>query len=83
MTKRTRRKITAAPKAAIALEALREQAAGSGPAQRYEVHLNKIHASFRSLPALSFELFCELSELTSAQNSKQRVQLEVIWLPAR
>ena len=40
MTTRTRRKIDAAPKAKIALEALREQAT----AQRCEVHPNQIYA---------------------------------------
>jgi transposase len=41
MTKRTRRKIDAALKAKIALEALREQASMADPAQRYQVHPNQ------------------------------------------
>ena len=42
--KKTRRKIDAALKAKIALEALREQATVSDLAQRYQVHPNHIYA---------------------------------------
>ena len=44
MTKKTRRRIDAGPKAKIALEALRDQATVVDLAQRYEVHPNQIYA---------------------------------------
>ena len=43
------KKIDAAPKAKIALEALREQATVSNLAQRHRVHPNQVHAWKRQL----------------------------------
>jgi transposase len=49
MTKKTRRKIGAALKAKIALEAVRGQATVADLAHRYEVHPNQIYAGKKQL----------------------------------
>jgi transposase len=49
MTKRTRRKIDAGPRAKIALEALREEAAVANLAQRYGIHPTQVYALKKQL----------------------------------
>ena len=57
MTKRTRRKIDAALKAKIALEALCEQASVADLAQRYQVHPNQIYSWKKQLQEQAAKAF--------------------------
>jgi transposase len=71
MTK-TRRKIDAALKAKIALEAVREQATVADLAQRYQVHPNQVYAWKKQLQAHAARAFdAKVGQEAEAQSARE------------
>ena len=70
--KKTKRKIDAALKAKIALEALREQATIADLAQRYQVHPNQIYAWKRQLQEHAARAFdAKVGQEAEAQTERE------------
>jgi transposase len=75
MMKKTRRKIDAALKAKIALEALRKQSTIADLAQRYQVHPNQIYAWKKQLIEQATRAFDPGANLVSASSRQNTLNL--------